>query len=128
MLDHLKVGVPAEILLTLHQRHRVRIDFSQFVDGLSGQRGENMRDALFLFADYPELALTEHFMILQQAACYGILDRHNAYKRRIALKSVKHIVERVKRHSIYLPIREILPGGGIMETPGHTLYRYFQSF
>ena len=66
----------AQILLTLHECHRMRIYFSEILDFLSGEGTEHMRDAQLQFAYHTKIALAQQFMVLKQRPGYGVFHSH----------------------------------------------------
>ena len=60
-----------EEFAALHQGDGMGVYFSDFVEGLSGECGDDVRDAEFLFADDPGPAALEEFVVGEQASGDG---------------------------------------------------------
>lgn len=74
MLHNLEIGMAAEKLFALHQGHGVGVDLGKLVDTPAGEGAKDMRNSHLQFAENAEIALAEQFVVLQNAACYSVLD------------------------------------------------------
>ena len=61
-------------ITALHQGDRVGVDFCQVFPAFFGQADEAMWDAQLVFADNLRTALSQQFIVVQQASRYRIFD------------------------------------------------------
>ncbi len=121
-LDHLHVGMTQQKLLALQQCHRMGVDLGELVDGLSGESGKSVGYAHLVFTDNLHVGRPEQLVVLEQRACYSILDSHYAKQRSIGGESVEHPLKTVALDGVDLLTGEIAAGGSVVVTPRHPLY------
>ena len=106
-LDDLHAGAGFQEIAALHQGDRVRADFRDVVGRLPGESRQDVRDAEFLFADDPGVALLQEFVVGQQAAGDGVFDGRDAQQRRIGGHTGEQLVETQAGQHLYFPVCEV---------------------
>lgn len=96
--------------------------FSDFGEGLSGECGDDVRDAEFLFADDPGPAALEEFVVGEQASGDGVLDGGDSQQGGVCGHAAEEDVETRTGEYADLSIGEVAPGGGFVIASCDALY------
>ena len=102
---HRRMGF--EEVAALHQGDRVGVNLADLAERLSGQCGQHMRDAEFLFADDPCAALLQQFVVGEQTACDGVLDGRDAQQGGVCRHPGEQLVETQAGEDTDLPVVEV---------------------
>ena len=124
-LHHLHLAVPGQEVPALHQRHRMGIHLGDVAPVILWQAHDAVADAQLMFAYDSGSALPEQLVVVQQTACYGVLDGHQGNHIILVVKMCKHLLEGVAAEQFYILALEIPVGGNIMKTALDALYSYF---
>ena len=89
----LDAGMSAEELAALHQGDGVGVDFGDVVPIFIGQADKAVRDAQFVFAYNLCAALTQQFVVVQQAAGNGVFYRQHADGLAVLLDGIEDFFE-----------------------------------
>ena len=82
-------------------------DLADLAERLSGQCGQHVRDAEFLLADDPCMALLQQFVVGEQAARDGVLDGRDAQQRGVRRHPGEQLVETQAGEDADLPVVEV---------------------
>ena len=81
----------AQEFAALHQGDGVRVDLGDVVPVFFGQADETVRDAQFVFADNLRTALSQQFVVVEQATCNGVLDGQHADDLAVVADGLEHV-------------------------------------
>ena len=111
--------------VTLRQGHGVRVNLGNVVPVVIGQAYYAVAYAQFVFAHYRKAAVAQQFVVVENAAGYGVFDCHEGEQRAVAFHLVEKRLERVAANQFNVFAFEIIVCGYVVERAFYTLYRYF---
>ena len=77
-----------------------------------------------MFTHNLHATLAHQFVVVQQRACDGVLNRHHADDVRVLLHLFEHLLERVTAHQLDVLVLEVTVARHIVVTSHLSLYRY----
>ena len=122
---NLAVAKLLEKVTALHEGYRVGIDFPNVVDVLVGQTKQTVLNVELVLTYNGEVAGTQQFVIVEQAACDGIFNGHHGQQAAVFLHGVEKFFKCFAANQLNLFVGEELVGGNIVERTLDTLYGYF---
>ena len=103
----------------------MRVNLGNVVPVVIGQAYYAVAYAQFVFAHYRKAAVAQQFVVVENAAGYGVFDCHKGEQRAVAFHLVEKRLERVAANQFNVFAFEIIVCGYVVERAFYTLYRYF---
>lgn len=122
--DDFQVRVARQEVATLHQSDRVGIDLGQVVPTLVGQAHDAVTDTQFVLSYDGHSAVSQQFVVVEQAACDGILDGHKSQQVGFTFQPREHLLESVAANQFHLLVLEEAMSSDIVEAAFDALYCY----
>ena len=107
---HLQVRVTLQEGMALRQRHRVGVYFGQCVPIILRQTDTVVLDAELVFAHDGHPAFAHQFVIVQEAACDGVLDGYQSDDRAVQMDVLEDFLAGIAADELDFLVREELVG------------------
>jgi len=113
--DYFQSWMVGQKLVALHQCYGMGMHFMDCRPVVFGQATDRVLYVQLMLADYRYARLAQQLIVVQQAACYRVLDGHHAYDCRIGLYGTEDILECGAADELNLLAVEILSGRNVVE-------------